>query len=76
MSCNCDSMNHLRYSISLTHFTVPAHFLSFFFTDCLYFVSHGEEQTARLRFQLLKFARHITDNKADETITFLSVVKM
>lgn len=34
-----------------------------------------EEQTARLRFPLLKFVRHITDNEADETITFFVHLK-
>ena len=65
----------LRYSISIKHLTVRAHFLRFFLTDCLYFVSHREEQTARLRFPLLKFTRHITDNEANETITFFAHLK-
>lgn len=69
-------MNHLRYSISLIYFTVRARFLHFFFkTDFLYFVSHREEQTARLRFPLLKFVKHITDNEADQTITFFAHLK-
>ena len=70
MSCNCDPMNHLRYSISLIHFTVRAHFNTFFFNWfsilILYLIGRNTERDSGSRYwNLSSILRTIS---ADETI--------
>ena len=77
MSCNCDPMNHLRYSISLIHFTVRAHFYTFFLNWfsilILYLIGRNTERDSGSRYwNLWSILRTIS---ADETITFFAHLK-